>query len=44
MPVVSFGPNASVKDILNFIGTSTGINVTYDQRTETRRIRCASKT
>ena len=30
MPVVSFGPNASVKDILNFIGSSTGINVTYD--------------
>ncbi len=30
MPVVTFGPNASVKDILNFIGTSTGINVTYD--------------
>ena len=32
MPVVSFGPNASVKDILNFIGTSTGINVTYDSQ------------
>jgi type II secretory pathway component GspD/PulD (secretin) len=32
MPVVSFGPNASVRDILNFIGTSTGINVTYDQQ------------
>ena len=30
MPVVSFGPNASVRDILNFIGSSTGINVTYD--------------
>jgi general secretion pathway protein D len=30
MPVVSFGPNASVKDILNFIGGATGINVTYD--------------
>jgi general secretion pathway protein D len=30
LPVVSFGPNASVKDILNFIGTATGINVTYD--------------
>src|SRR4051794_8907179 len=28
--VVSFGPNASVKDILNFIGAQTGINVTYD--------------
>jgi type II secretory pathway component GspD/PulD (secretin) len=32
MPVVSFGPNASVKDILNFIGSSTGINVTYDSQ------------
>jgi Flp pilus assembly secretin CpaC len=31
MPVVSFGPNASVRDILNFIGNATGINVTYDQ-------------
>jgi general secretion pathway protein D len=31
LPVVSFGPNASVRDILNFIGTATGINVTYDQ-------------
>jgi len=31
LPVVSFGPNASVRDILNFIGTTTGINVTYDQ-------------
>jgi general secretion pathway protein D len=30
LPVISFGPNASVKDILNFIGTATGINVTYD--------------
>jgi general secretion pathway protein D len=30
MPVVSFGPNASVRDILNFIGGATGINVTYD--------------
>ncbi len=30
LPVVSFGPNASVRDILNFIGTATGINVTYD--------------
>ena len=29
---VSFGPNASVKDILNFIGNATGINVTYDQQ------------
>ena len=32
LPVVSFGPNASVKDILNFIGSATGINVTYDQQ------------
>jgi Flp pilus assembly secretin CpaC len=32
LPVISFGPNASVRDILNFIGTSTGINVTYDQQ------------
>ena len=32
LPVVSFGPNASVRDILNFIGTATGINVTYDQQ------------
>ena len=31
LPVVSFGPNASVRDILNFIGNATGINVTYDQ-------------
>lgn len=30
VPVISFGPNASVKDILNFIGAATGINVTYD--------------
>ena len=30
LPVVSFGPNASVRDILNFIGNATGINVTYD--------------
>ncbi len=30
LPVVNFN-NASLKDILNFIGTSTGINVTYDQ-------------
>jgi general secretion pathway protein D len=30
LPVVSFGPNASVRDILNFIGSATGINVTYD--------------
>src|SRR5262245_22561648 len=32
VPVVSFGPNASVRDILNFIGSATGINVTYDQQ------------
>ena len=32
LPVISFGPNASVRDILNFIGTATGINVTYDQQ------------
>jgi len=32
VPVISFGPNASVKDILNFIGAATGINVTYDQQ------------
>ena len=32
LPVVSFGPNASVRDILNFIGNATGINVTYDQQ------------
>jgi general secretion pathway protein D len=32
LPVISFGPNASVRDILNFIGSSTGINVTYDQQ------------
>ena len=32
LPVVSFGPNASVKDILSFIGNATGINVTYDQQ------------
>jgi general secretion pathway protein D len=32
LPVVSFGPNASVRDILNFIGTATGINVTYDSQ------------
>src|SRR6476620_357248 len=30
VPVISFGPNASVKDILNFIGSATGINITYD--------------
>jgi len=30
--VISFGPNASVRDILNFIGAQTGINVTYDQQ------------
>ncbi len=32
VPVISFGPNASVRDILNFIGAATGINVTYDQQ------------
>ena len=32
LPVISFGPNASVRDILNFIGNATGINVTYDQQ------------
>jgi general secretion pathway protein D len=32
LPVISFGPNASVRDILNFIGSATGINVTYDQQ------------
>ncbi len=32
LPVISFGPNASVRDILNFIGTATGINVTFDQQ------------
>ena len=32
LPVVSFGPNASVRDILNFIGSATGINVTYDSQ------------
>lgn len=32
LPVVSFGPNASVRDILNFIGSATGINVTFDQQ------------
>ncbi len=32
VPVISFGPNASVKDILNFIGAATGINVTYDSQ------------
>ena len=32
LPVVSFGPNASLRDILNFIGTATGINVTYDSQ------------
>jgi general secretion pathway protein D len=30
--VVSFGPNASLRDVLNTIGASTGINVTYDQQ------------
>src|SRR4029079_5499693 len=30
LPVISFGPNASLKDILNFIRTATGINITYD--------------
>ncbi len=30
LPVISFGPNASLRDILNFIGTATGINITYD--------------
>jgi type II secretory pathway component GspD/PulD (secretin) len=30
VPVITFGPNASVRDILNFIGSATGINVTYD--------------
>ena len=30
LPVVSFGPNASLRDILSFIGTATGINVTFD--------------
>ena len=28
--VVSFGPNASLRDVLNTIGASTGITVTYD--------------
>src|SRR6185503_7644457 len=32
VPVITFGPNASVRDILNFIGSATGINVTYDQQ------------
>jgi type II secretory pathway component GspD/PulD (secretin) len=32
LPVVSFGPNASLRDILNFIGTATGINVTFDSQ------------
>ncbi len=32
VPVISFGPNASVRDILNFIGAATGINVTFDQQ------------
>ena len=30
--VVSFGPNASLRDVLNTIGASTGINVTYDNQ------------
>jgi general secretion pathway protein D len=30
MPVVNFN-NSSLRDILNFIGTTTGINITYDQ-------------
>src|SRR4029453_18515878 len=28
--VVSFGPNASLRDVLNTIGASTGITVTFD--------------
>src|SRR6266849_2903975 len=28
---LNFGTSASLKDILNFIGTASGINVTYDQ-------------
>jgi general secretion pathway protein D len=31
LPVLQF-TNASLKDILNFIGTNSGINVTYDQQ------------
>ena len=31
-PVRSASANASLRDILNFIGTATGINVTYDQQ------------
>jgi type II secretory pathway component GspD/PulD (secretin) len=29
---LNFGTSASLKDILNFIGTASGINVTYDQQ------------
>jgi general secretion pathway protein D len=29
---LSFGQSASLKDILNFIGTASGINITYDQQ------------
>ncbi len=32
LPVVSFGPNASLREILSFIGTATGINVTFDSQ------------
>jgi general secretion pathway protein D len=28
----SFGQNSSLKDILNFIGSASGINITYDQQ------------
>lgn len=29
---LSFGQSVSLKDILNFIGTASGINITYDQQ------------
>src|SRR4029077_15173007 len=29
---LNFGTSSSLKDILNFIGTASGINVTYDQQ------------
>ena len=29
---VNFGTSSSLRDILNFIGTATGINITYDQQ------------
>ncbi len=35
--------NASLRDILNFIGTTTGINITYDAPTSTRPTRSTAR-